>query len=167
MRNVLCALALVFALAGVGFAQEGPDAGSIGIKFANLSLPGVFEGENLQGVNVDADVKLFRAGILKLLAAGDYTVFFPVEDIQLHTFQAGPKVSVDLTPNRKVSLYGQSLFGTFTTFNDDAVYSYKIGGGLNVNVTKRLAITGGYDRQFVRYADDSFNILTIGGRLRF
>lgn len=163
MKRMIYALMLMSGLfAGVQAQDKGPDTVAFSVGVTNITLP----GENLQGVNAQGQVKLVRLGNFTINAAGDFVSFFIEGSDNAYTFQAGPRVGLDLG-DRKVTLYGEILFGGITTFNDDAVYAYAPGGGIDINVTKRVFFRGGYNRQFVRDAGDSFNRVTGGIGVRF
>lgn len=163
MKKSLWVLALMFTLVGMAMAQEkNPDTTKVYGGFTSISAP----GDSSQGINAQAQVKIVRFGEVKLEAAGDYAVYFPGFGTDIHTFQGGPQLGVDLF-DRKLTAFGRALFGALTTFNGDATYSYLVGGGLDVNVSKRVFLRGGVDRQYVRDAGMSFNRLTVGGGFRF
>src|SRR5689334_21574078 len=149
MKKMILVLAFLFTLLGTAQAQEKDrDVVKVYAGFTNITVP----GDNIQGVNGQLQLKLFGLGeYVKVEAAGDYAAFFPASDIYIHTFQGGPQVGIDVA-DRKVTLFGRSLFGVITTFNSDSTYSYLIGGGADLNVSRRFFLRGGYDRQFVRDA---------------
>lgn len=157
MKRMIYALVLTTGLfMGIHAQDKRPDAVGIYGGFTNITIP----GDNIQGVNAQLQVKIVRFGDVKIEADGDYAGFFPGVG-SVHTFQGGPRGSIDVA-DRRLTIYGHALFGTITTFNNDATYANMIGGGADIKVSRRVFIRGGYDRQFVRDAGDSFNRLTVG-----
>lgn len=163
MKKTMFVLAFLFTFMGLAQAQEKRhDAVGLYAGFTNVTLP----GDNIQGFNGQVQVKIVRFGDFRIEAAGDYAVFFPTDTVNIHTFQGGPQVAIDLA-DRRLTLFGRALFGTVTSFNDDETYAYAFGGGGDINVTRRFFLRGGYDRQFIRDAGQSFNRVTFGGGLKF
>lgn len=163
MKNTINTLVLLMVLAVSAVAQEygGGDKGQLYLGVTNVSVP----FDNIQGVNGKGQFKIVRLGPVQINGAGDFAVFFPGGDVELYTFQAGPRVGLDL--GKYVTLYGEMHFGAFTTFNGDGEYAYMPGGGIQVKITKIFFVEGGYGRQFIQDAPFSFNRLTFGGGIRF
>lgn len=158
MKRMIYALIAVIGLfVGAQAQDKRPDAVAIYGGFTNITVP----GDNIGGVNGQIQIKLVRLGVFKIEAIGDYAGYFYEVGDNIHTFHGGPGLSLDLA-DRKVTLFGHYLFGVITTFNNDATYAYMPGGGVRFNVSRRVFLQGGYDRQFVRDAGDSFNRLTAG-----
>lgn len=100
---------------------------------------------NNQGVNGSAQFKLYGYEGVKLEAVGDFSGYFR-SHYKVYTYLAGPQVSIDLFKGR-LTPFARIMFGA-TRYDDHTFYAHSIGGGVDVNVTKRFFIRPfQYDKQ--------------------
>lgn len=123
---------LILILAALVIPARAQDRLKVYAGFSNLS--GEVTGENVKGVNLAGQVRLYSYETLKVEAVGDFGVGVRSPGVEVYQGLAGPQVSLDLLDGR-VTPFVRSLFGV-TRQTGQSFYTHSIGGGLDINFGK-------------------------------
>src|SRR5262245_43907123 len=100
---------------------------------------------NNQGVNGAAQVTLYGYEGVRLEAVGDVSAYLRNHE-KVYIYLAGPQVSFDVFDGR-LTPFARIMFGA-TRYDGATYYAHSVGGGLDINVSKRFFIRGfQYDKQ--------------------
>lgn len=158
-----CAFAQATNTVQVTAEDYGDNAFSVYAGFinGNYDLPIL----NNRGVNVAAQYKLYGYGGVKLEAVADLSVYLRGE-YNVYTLLAGPQVSVSLVHGR-IEPFARILFGA-TRYDEQTLYSYSYGGGVDVNISKRFFVRPfQYDKQILAEGSQPVHRVGVGAGLRF
>jgi hypothetical protein len=141
MKNTLTRIAtlatLLLAVSFAAFAQEKEsDRIKLSVSFVNseFELNPVNAIENLQGISVDADAKIFSKPISSHVTARLGGVFNYQrngisQSTPLDTYMAGAQFSLRVGP---VEPFVGALFGVNTTYNQDRLFARKYRVGVDI-----------------------------------
>lgn len=133
MKNICKSVMLILVIlvsVVIANAQTDNDKIKLSVSFVNaeFKLNPANQLENLQGLSVDADAKIFTHGKVRLGGVFNYqrvgldnSLTDPVD-----TYTVGPQLSVKTGP---VEPFVSALFGVQTTYNNDEIFvrRYRVG----------------------------------------
>src|SRR5262245_45625006 len=147
MTKFLITLTLFFVFAVSASAQTFINTAETKTKIYVGFINGSYDlgGANNQGVNGSAQIRLYGYEGVKVEAVGDFSAFLRGRD-KVYAYLAGPQVSVDLIEGR-LTPFVRIMFGA-TRYDGQGFYSHSVGGGVDVNISKRYFIRPfQYDKQ--------------------
>lgn len=159
---VIIVLATLFA--GAAKCQDKDDAK---VKAYATFINGSYDHPivNNWGVGAGAQVKLYSYQGVKLEAVGDFSGYTRSYH-NVYTYVVGPQVSVDLFHNR-LTPFARIMFGA-TRYANHTYYAHSIGGGFDVNVSKRFFVRPfQYDKQATDMNGQPVHRIGVGGGFRW
>lgn len=143
-------------------AQEVYDTVKLSASFINSDAA----FENVQGVQVELDAKLVRAGYFRLGGVFHYARPTFDSEYAVDTYSAGPQLSYDVF-NGRLSVFGRALFGVTTNYEGSKAFTRTYGGGVDVNVGHLFIRPLVLDFKRIEGFPLTINSVGVGGGVRF